>query len=167
MRAETLVSEQEKLRREDFAKQNAAAEHDQHGGEDDRERAVAAVFAATLAIAVEDSDERDGGCTADEEVGEQVGKLEGGLVGVLLGTGAPELVDDLDADQTKQARGNGAAHQQDGCGACGVLFGGGARGWGLRGGQGRETHRARTILRGKRCCDSRANGLTVRQDIFP
>jgi len=50
---------------------------------------VAAVFVASFAIAVEDGDERDGGRAADEEVGEQVRKLEGGLVGVLFGT-APQ-----------------------------------------------------------------------------
>ena len=151
MRAETLVGEQEILRGEDFAEQDAAAEHDQHGGEDDGERAVAALFVAGLAIAVEDGDERDGGRTADEEVGEQVGKLEGGLVGVLLGPGAPELVDDLDADEAEQAGGDGAEHQQNGRGAGGVLASEGGRmppvrGWEIASGEGGRLIEDRTIL---------------------
>ena len=58
---------------EDFAEEDADSEHNQHGGEDDGERAVAALFVAGFAIAVEDGDDGDGGRAADEEVGDEVG----------------------------------------------------------------------------------------------
>ena len=76
--AEAFVGEPDVLRGEDFGEQDAGAEHDEHGGEDDGERAIAAFFVAGLAVAVEDGDEGDGGCAADEEVVEEVGEGECG-----------------------------------------------------------------------------------------
>ena len=57
---------------------------------------------------------RDGGGAADEEVGEQVGELEGGAVGVLLDARAEEVVDELDADEAEHAGEERAHHEQDG-----------------------------------------------------
>ena len=91
-----------------------------------------------LAVAVEDGDDGDGGGAADEEVVDEVGEGEGGLVGVLLDARAPDVVDVLDADEREEAGGERAGHQKNGGGAGGVLLVGGC-------GAG---HRARTILRG-------------------
>ena len=68
----------------------ATAQHERHGGEDDGHDALALGFAALLAIAGEHGDEGDGGGSADEEVGEHVGQLEGGVEGVGGGAASEE-----------------------------------------------------------------------------
>ena len=100
--------------REDFGEQNTGAEDDDHGGENYGEGAVAAVFVAGFAIAVEDGNEGDGGGAADEEVVEEVGEGEGGAVGVLRGAGSKEGVDVADAHEREQTGAEGAQHEQDG-----------------------------------------------------
>jgi hypothetical protein len=122
--AEAFVGKKDVLGGEDFGQENADAEDDEHGGEDDGERAVAAFFVAGFAVTVEDGDERDGGGSADEEVGEEVGKFEGGAVGVLRDACAEEEVDVFDADEGKDSRENGREHEEEGGGVCAVSGGG-------------------------------------------
>jgi len=100
--AKAFVGKQDVLRRKDFGQQDADTEDNKHGGEDDGEGSVASFFVAGFAIAVEDRDQRYGGCAADEEVGEQVGKLEGCAIGVLCDARAEEGVDVFDADECEE-----------------------------------------------------------------
>ena len=134
----------------DGSENHDAGKDGQHGGEDNGECAIGTFLVASLAEAVEHSDHGDGRGAADQEVREQVGKLESGAVGVLLEPGAKDVIDDLDADETQQAGGDGAEHQQDGGGTGGVLAGesagGGAVRWWGRYGVGRQTHQDSSIL---------------------
>ena len=65
--------------REDLGQHDGRAQHQVHGGEDDRERALALGFAPGLAIAREDGDEGDGGRAADQKVRDHVGQHKGGV----------------------------------------------------------------------------------------
>ncbi len=73
-----------------------------------------------FAVTVEHSDEGDGGGSADEEVGEQVWKGEGGAIGVLRDAGAEEGVDVLDADEGEEAGEHGREHEEERGGVGGV-----------------------------------------------
>jgi hypothetical protein len=114
--AKTFISEQNILGRKDFGQQNAETEHKEHGGEDDGERAVAPFFVAGFAIAIEDGDERDGGCATDEEIGEQIGEFKRCAVGVLRDSGAEQGVDVFDADEGKDTGEHRRKHEQEGSG---------------------------------------------------
>ena len=117
---ESFVGEQDVLGGEDFGEENADAEDDEHGGEYDGERAVAAFFVAGFAVAVEDSDERDGSGSADEEISEEVWEFEGGAVGVLSDACTEEEVDVFDADEGQESRQNGREHEEEGSGVSAV-----------------------------------------------
>jgi hypothetical protein len=122
--AEAFVGEENVFRGEDFGEENAYTEDDEHGGEDDGERSVAAFFVARFAVPVEDGDEGDGGGSADEEVGEEIGEFEGGAVGILGDACAEEDVNVFDADEGQDSRKNGREHEKE-SGGVGAVGGGG------------------------------------------
>lgn len=109
---------------EDFGQSHGRAEDDDHGVEDDGDGAVATLFVACCAIAVEDGDERDGRDSADEEVGEHVGQLEGSVVGVGLRACAEDVIDVFGSDETKDAGEQRRDHDEQRGGVGGVGRGG-------------------------------------------
>ena len=108
---------------EELGDQDGDGEDDHHGVEDDGERAVCALFVAGVAVAVEDGDEGDGGYSADEEVAEHVGELEGGVVGVGGLAGAEDVVDVFCADEAEDSGEEGGGHDEEGGGEGGVRVG--------------------------------------------
>ena len=99
----------------------------------ERARSPASVLAA-LAVAGEDGDEGDGGGAADEQGGDEVGELEGDVVGVGGGAGAEGVGDVLIADEADHAGEEGEGAEEESGGGGGVA---GGRGGERRGGQGR------------------------------
>jgi len=83
--------------------QDADAEHEGHGDDDYGECTIFGFGVARLAMAVEDVDERDGGYSADEEVVDHVGEIEGGVVGVGNVAGSEDVGDVLGSHQAEQA----------------------------------------------------------------
>ena len=77
-------------------------------------------FAACVAVTGEDGDEGDGGCSADEEVGDHVGQNEGGVECVSFRAAAEGERDVLHAHKAHQAREDCGDHQQHGGGIGGV-----------------------------------------------
>src|SRR5208337_2826315 len=72
-----------------------------------------ALFVATLVvIAAENGDKGDRGGSSDEEIGDHVGELEGGIEGVGVSTASEEPGDVFDADQSNHARKHGRSHEQ-------------------------------------------------------
>jgi hypothetical protein len=67
-------------RGEDLGEQDGEAENDGHGVEDDGEGSLAFGLVVLGAVAVEDGDEGDGGCAADEQVVDPLGEVEGNVV---------------------------------------------------------------------------------------
>ena len=100
----------------DFGQDDGRAQHQVHGGEDDRERALAFGIAALLVIAGKDGDEGDGCRAADEEIGDHVGQDEGGVESVGLDAAAEEPDDIFDPHQPDDAREKSGHHEHDGGG---------------------------------------------------
>ncbi len=100
-------------RGEDLGQQDSDAEHQHHGVEDDGKRAFAFGLVVVSAIAVEDGDEGDGGCAADEEVADPLGQIEGDVVGVRAVACAELVGDVLVAHQADDAREQSRQRKQD------------------------------------------------------
>jgi hypothetical protein len=115
-------------RGEDFSEDDAKGEDDGHGVEDDGERAVCAGFVSLGAIAVEDGDHGDGDDASDEEVGEHVGELEGGVVSVGDGAGAEDTVDVPGADESQNSGEKRREHDEESCREDAVRGGGAKEG---------------------------------------
>ncbi len=105
---------------EDLGEEDGGPEDDDHGVEDDGEGAFAFGFVVGGAVAVEDGDEGDGCCAADEEVVDPLGEVEGHVVGVGVVASA-EFVGDVlvadEADDSGEERGEG---EEEGGGGGGV-----------------------------------------------
>ena len=88
---------------EDLGEEDGGAEDDDHGVEDDGERALPFVFVVVGAIPFKDGDEGDGSRSAYEEVVDQLWEIKSCVVGV--GTvGCAEFVGDiLLADEANDA----------------------------------------------------------------
>ena len=71
---------------------------------DSTSRPLAFVFVVVGAVAIEDGDEGDGGCAADEEIVDPLGKVEGDVVGVCVVARAELVGDVLVADEADDAR---------------------------------------------------------------
>ncbi len=76
------------------------ARHKDHQVENGEQHALAFVFFAALAIAIEDADKGDGDCAADEEVVHQVGEAECGHICIGLRTGSEDPCDIFATRQT-------------------------------------------------------------------
>ncbi len=107
-------------RGEDFGEEDGAAEDDDHGVEDDGEGALAFGFVVVGAVAVEDGDEGDGGGSADEEVVDPLGEVEGYVVGVGVVACAELVGDVLVADKADDAGEESGESKKEGCRGCGV-----------------------------------------------
>ena len=105
---------------EDLGEEDGAAEDDDHGVEDDGEGAFAFGFVVVGAIAVEDGDEGDGGGSADEEIVDPLGEVEGYVVGVGVVACAEFVGDVLVADQADDAREESGEGEEKGGGSRGV-----------------------------------------------
>jgi hypothetical protein len=67
-------------------------------------------------IAAENCDEGDGGGSADEEIRDHVGELEGGVESVGVGVSSEEIGDVFDPYQPHDAREHGRGYQEErGC----------------------------------------------------
>ena len=86
--------------RKNFAEDDGCAQHQQHGAENDGHCLFALVFAALFAVATEDGDEGNGSGAACQQIGEHVGQLKRGGVGIGERTRAEQERDDLDAHQS-------------------------------------------------------------------
>ena len=82
------------------------------------------------AVAVEDGDEGDGGGSADEEVVDPFGEIEGDVVGVGVVACAELVGDVLVADEADDAGEESGESKQEGCGGCGVAVRGAKKGEG-------------------------------------
>ena len=105
---------------EDLGEQDGAAEDDDHGVENDGERAFAFGFVVGGAVAVEDGDEGDGGGAADEEVVDPLGEVEGYVVGVGVVAGAELVGDVLVADEADDSGEESGEGEEEGGGGRGV-----------------------------------------------
>lgn len=110
-------------RDEELSEAETGRKDERDGGEDDGEGTVACFDLAALAIAGEDGDEGDGSGTADEEAGDEVGKLEGDVVSVRCGAGAEGVGDVFIANEADNAGEQSEKAEQQGSGGGGVLVG--------------------------------------------
>src|SRR5277367_2592804 len=85
--------------RGEFGEKDSGAQHQRHRREDDRHGALALSVAALLVVTAEHGDKGDGGSSADEEIGDHVGKLEGGVEGVGVGVASEKVGDVLYANE--------------------------------------------------------------------
>ena len=105
---------------EDLGEDDGGAEDEDHGVEDDGEGAFAFELVVVGTVALENSDEGDRGGAADEEVVDELGEIEGYVVGVGVVACAELVGDELianEADDAGEERGQG---EEQGCGCCGV-----------------------------------------------
>ena len=105
---------------EDLGEDDGGAEDEDHGVEDDGEGALAFGFVVVGAVAVEDGDEGDGGCSADEEVVDELGEVEGYVVGVGVVACAEFVGDELVADEADDAGEERGEGEEEGRGGGGV-----------------------------------------------
>ncbi len=105
---------------EDFAEDDGGAEDEHHGVEDDGEGAFAFGFVVVGAVALEDGDEGDGGRSADEEIVDELGEVEGYVVGVGAVACAEFVGDELIADEADDSREERGEGKEQGRGCCGV-----------------------------------------------
>ena len=105
---------------EDFGEEDGGAEDDDHGVEDDGESSLAFGFVVVGAVAVEDGDKGDGGGTADEEVVDPLGEIEGHVVGVGVVAGAEFVGDVLVADEADDSGEERGESEEKGGGGGGV-----------------------------------------------
>ncbi len=89
---------------EDLAEDDSGAEDEHHGVEDDGERSLAFALVVVGAVALEDGDEGDGSCPADEEVVDEFGEVKGYVVSVGIVACAELVGDELIADEADDAR---------------------------------------------------------------
>jgi hypothetical protein len=108
---------------EDFGEKDRGAEDDDHSVEDDGEGAFAFGFVVGGAVAVEDGDEGDGGCAADEEVVDPLGEVEGYVVGVGVVACAEFVGDVLVADEADDAGEQCGEGEEESGGGGGVAVG--------------------------------------------
>ena len=90
--------------REDLGQHDGRAQHQVHGGENDRERPLAFRLASGFSIAGEDGDKGDGGGAAHQKIGDHVGQNESGVEGVGLHSAAEQPDDVFDPHQADDAR---------------------------------------------------------------
>jgi len=105
-------------RGEDFSKYQSCAQHQVHGGQDYRKRALPLFFMSGFAIAGEDGDKGDGSCTADQKIGNHVRQNKGGVECVRLHTTAEEPGDVFNPHQAHDARQKRGGHQHQSRSEC-------------------------------------------------
>ena len=102
-------------RGENLGQHNGRAQHQKHGGQNHRERALPLLFAPGFAIAREDGDKGDGGRAAHQKIRNHVRQHEGGVEGIGFHAAAKEPGDVFDPHQANDAREKGRGHQHYGC----------------------------------------------------
>ena len=104
----------------DLGEDDGGAKDENHGVEDDGERSLAFGLVVVGAIAFEDGDEGDGGCAADEKVVDELGEVEGYVIGVGVVACAELVGDELVADEADDAREERGESEEQGRGCRGV-----------------------------------------------